>query len=80
MQQQNPIFTPAFGKESKILDSGYNEGWVYFATDSKKIYLDANGEAKLPMGGNSGIYYGRLEFNKDEVNDGQTEFIFTPWL
>jgi hypothetical protein len=31
------------GTEAKIINKGYNEGYLYFATDTKKIYLDANG-------------------------------------
>jgi hypothetical protein len=58
------------------MKAGYNEGWVYFATDSKKIYLDANGESKLPMGGNSGIYYGQMEMTETPP-ENQTEFEFS---
>jgi hypothetical protein len=56
--------------------TNYREGHIYFATDSKKIYLDANGESKLPMGGNSGIYYGVADFGVD-IPENQTEFEFT---
>lgn len=34
-----------------------NEGYVYFVTDKKQIYLGKDGE-KIPMGASSGIYYG----------------------
>ena len=53
-------FYPVQGKESAILNSNYAEGHVYFATDTKRIFLDANGVKKMPMGGNSGVYYGQM--------------------
>lgn len=65
------------GTEAKIINKGYNEGYLYFATDTKKIYLDANGQSKLPMGGNSGIYYGRMVL-AETPDEGQKEFDFTP--
>ena len=37
------------------------EGFVYFATDTKKIYLDTI-DSRLSMGGNTGIYYGKADF------------------
>lgn len=76
MNESNIGFRAAQGKESNIMKTEYNEGWLYFATDSKKIYLDANGTPKLPMGGNSGVYYGKLE-HEDIIPEGQTEFEFT---
>lgn len=42
------------------------EGFVYYTTDSKKIYLGSNGKY-LPMGGNSGIYYGNREISEEEA-------------
>ncbi|MBQ7820106.1 MAG: hypothetical protein IJ341_10465 [Bacteroidales bacterium] len=76
MEQSKISFRPVQGTDAQILSKEYNEGWVYFATDSKKIYLDAGGENKLPMGGNSGIYYGILDFGTD-IPENQTEFEFT---
>lgn len=69
-------FRPVRGLSADILATEYNEGYVYFATDTKKIYMDSNGQAKIPMGGNSGIYYGTMK--EDETPDtGQVEFIFS---
>lgn len=67
------VFRPVRGLDKNIQSAGYNEGYVYFATDTKKIYLDANG-VKAPMGGNSGIYYGKKNFGS--VEEGQTIFKF----
>lgn len=68
-------FVPIRGSESAIKAMKYNEGYIYFATDTKKIYVDAYGQPKIPMGGNSGVYYGTL--NTENAFEGQLEFIFT---
>ena len=44
-------FRPVQGLEEKILAQPYNEGVIYFATDSGKIYMDARQESKILMGG-----------------------------
>lgn len=68
-------FYPVQGKESTILNSEYAEGHLYFATDTKRIFLDANGKKKMPMGGNSGVYYGKMILEETpDVN--QKLFIF----
>jgi hypothetical protein len=72
----NISFRPVRGLEAAIMTMGYNEGFVYFATDTKKIYVDANGQEKIPMGGNSGIYYGRMVL-EETPDSGQKEFTFS---
>lgn len=60
-------FTPVRGKEEKLLARQYEDGNVYFAYDTKKIYLDANGQSKIPMGASSsGIYYGTKVTTEEE--------------
>ena len=62
-------FTPIKGTEENILNNfpGYNEGYLYFATDTKKIFLDADGKSKIPMGSaSSGIFYGRRRISEEE--------------
>lgn len=49
------------GLEEKIMNIPIQEGYVYFTTDTKKIYLDSN-KARLSMGGNAGIYYANINF------------------
>ena len=61
-------FRPVKGAEAVIMAMGYNEGYVYFATDTKKIYIDSNGQEKVPMGGNSGIYYANKTFTENEID------------
>ena len=57
-------FIPVRGLESKIKDTTQNpiiDGHVYFATDSGKIYVDAQGK-RVPMGAaGAAIYYGLTE-------------------
>lgn len=43
-------FRPVRGLEEIILNAAYSDGYVYFATDTGKIYIDALGE-RIPMGG-----------------------------
>jgi len=57
----NAVFRVARGLDEKINQLPYDDGKVYFAIDTKKIYLDAN-EQRTPMGGNTGIYYGKADF------------------
>ena len=47
----NILFTPIQGNDNQIQKIEYNEGYVYFALDTGKIYLDANDENKILMGG-----------------------------
>lgn len=49
------------GLDEKISIIPNSDGAVYFATDTKKIYLDNNG-SRLSMGGNTGIYYAHADF------------------
>lgn len=74
----NISFRPVRGLEAAIMSMGYNEGFVYFAIDTKKIYIDANGQEKIPMGGNSGIYYGRMVL-EETPDSGQKEFTFNAY-
>ena len=61
------------GTENKIQTLEYQNGYVYFTTDTKKIYLDVNNN-RLPMGGNVGIYYADVKFESSE----DVEYFFTP--
>ena len=52
------------GKESSVFNQEHQDGYVYFATDTGKIYMDTATEEKVLMGGggNSGIYYAKKKF------------------
>lgn len=67
-------FRPVVGSNEAILNSNPREGYVWFATDTKKIYY-SDGKSFLSMGGNTGIYYGNMELTGDEDTD-QDEFEF----
>lgn len=69
-------FRPVQGSEHDIKNSSPVEGYLYFATDTKKIYLAKEGNY-LPMGGNSGIYYGNRLITEEEEILELTSFIFT---
>jgi hypothetical protein len=58
-----------------VLKQTPTTGSLYFTTDTRKIYLDLDAErAKIPMGGNVGLFYGTMR--PAVVVDGQTEFEF----
>ena len=58
----NPlIFTPVQGTDKVIQSLDHQTGWLYFATDTGKMYLD-NEDARISVGGGKGdgisMYYG----------------------
>lgn len=67
-------FTPVRTVESKMSEN-IDDGHLYFAVDTGKIYLDAQGK-RITMGGNSGIFYGQKEIPED-IDTDKTDFIFT---
>ena len=68
-------FKPVRCKESDLSTLSPVDGYVYFTTDTQKIYC-ANQNKFLPMGGNSGVYYGKRTFAENETNTGETDFVF----
>ena len=51
------LFTPIQGTEQKISSADVSEGRLYFATDTGRMYLDAN-EKRISIGGaGASIYY-----------------------
>lgn len=67
-------FRPVIGSNAKILNSTPTAGYVWFATDTKKIYY-SDGDAFLSMGGNTGIYYGALDTSEAEEDQEGFEFL-----
>lgn len=59
MSENNKIpFSPVRGHEDKIRRTDVVDGYIYFATDSGNIYVDAEGERHTMGGsGSSGIHY-----------------------
>lgn len=73
----NPIFTPVQTSEAKIQDLDLQHGWLYFATDTGRMYLDTEDE-RISVGGIAGgvsIYYGDVE---EPVQDETTELYSIP--
>lgn len=68
-------FRPVLITEEKLKTNDVIDGYLYFATDSRKIYLGENNEY-LSMGGNSGVYYGNREPLEGEEDLESTEFNF----
>ena len=59
-ENTSTAFRPVRGKEADILSKGYNEGYVYFATDTGNIFIDYKGSAKIPLGGRgAAVLYAR---------------------
>ena len=75
MEETKISFRPVRCKESDLSKISPIDGYVYFTTDTQKIYCSQNNKF-IPMGGNSGIYYGNRTFSEDETNTGETEFVF----
>ena len=68
-------FRPVRGDDRTIKSKAPTQGYVYFATDTKKIYLGEK-DSFIPMGGNSGIYYGNRFLTEDEEESENTVFDF----
>ena len=62
-------FRPVRCVESKLKDLDSVDGYVYFTTDTQKLFLGQNGN-KIEMCGYNGIYYGNKTI--EYTNDGQT--------
>ncbi len=65
-------FRPVMGYDENIKDVAKNpikNGYVYFATDTGIIYLDANGKRTVMSssdGASSGIFYANRKIEKEE--------------
>jgi hypothetical protein len=81
----NKRFVPVRGTEDKINALGFNDGYLYFATDTGRIYLDyidsdGNQIARAAVGGttggagNSGIYYANKSLTDDEKLETEITF------
>lgn len=64
------VFRPVMGLEENILSISPTNGFVYFATDSQKIFLGDNNEF-IPMSSSKGFCYGKKEI--DKVEDGSEQ-------
>jgi hypothetical protein len=76
MEETRIPFRPVKCKESEMERLERQEGYVYFTTDTQKIFCVDESKKFIPMGGNSGIYYGRRELTEDEKDSELEEIVF----
>ena len=65
-KQQDYVFRPVECTEAALASRSPIKGFVYFATDSQKIYY-GNDNEYIPMGGTSGIYYANKTFTDADI-------------
>lgn len=73
------VFRPVKTTEDKINGLQTIDGYVYFTTDSKKIYLGSNGN-KIPLCEAKGFFYGtkNIEYdNNGSTPDPNVDFYFS---
>lgn len=58
-------FRPVRGKDEAIKNSSTVEGYVYYATDTRKTYLGTASGEKLLMGYDTGIFFGTKQMPED---------------
>ena len=77
-KETDNVFRPVRCVEKDIQNHPSVNGFIYFTTDTKKIYCGvADGEYQM-MGGSSGVYYGSRQLTDDEKYGDQVFFSFTP--
>ena len=58
------VFRPVRCSEEKLSTLDTKEGYLYFTTDTQKLFMGQNGK-KIEMCGYNGIYYGNKEIKYD---------------
>ncbi len=76
-QQSDYPFRPVRCKEADLEDRQPINGFVYFTTDTHKIFCGQDNEY-VAMGGTSGVYYGKRQLTDDEKYGDQVLFSFYP--
>jgi hypothetical protein len=64
--KKNIPFRAVRGTDEAIHRYGGDEGYLYFATDTRKTYLEVEDGKKILMGSDVEIFYGTKELPKDE--------------
>lgn len=66
-------FRPVTGTDEAIQNTMKNPGWVYFASDTGKIYVDLDNEHRIAMGGAGvSVLYGRAPSIEPDEYGGYT--------
>lgn len=77
LNENKRIFRPVYGEEDKILELTPTNGFVYFATDSRKIYLGEDNEF-IPMSSSKGYFYGNKDIILDDSGaEQESEVLFS---
>ena len=64
-------FIPVRGYDAKINKSEIKDGYVYFATDTGKIYVDSQGQRSAMGAAGAAIYYGISEKVAEDKDTGK---------
>lgn len=69
-------FRPVLGTDAQIQNAGKSPGWVYFASDTGKIFFDIDSETRVAMGGSGvSLLYGNAPtIEPDEYSQYTLEF------
>lgn len=63
-------FQAVRGSEETILGLGYVDGCTYYALDTGKMFIDANGISKIPLGGSgAAVLYGKAASDATQLED-----------
>jgi hypothetical protein len=76
-EQSEYPFRPVKCLEKDLENKNPVNGFVYFTTDTHKIFCGHNNEY-IPMGGTSGIYYGQKQLTDEEKYGNDVLFTFYP--
>jgi hypothetical protein len=71
-------FTPVRGTEANIMTMSRQNGYVYFATDTGRIYIDTATENKKAIGGNGvSLFYANGTATQDPLIDEQFTLVLS---
>lgn len=69
-------FKPVRGLEENIQNMSTVDGYLYFATDSRKTYLGTAEGEKLLMGNDIGVFYGKKDIPKNDSGGQQDPVVY----
>jgi hypothetical protein len=72
----NIAFTPIRGLEQDIRKIDYHEGYIYFAEDSGKIFLDSNNDRTVMGGAGVSVFFAHEDrVSTNIITDVHTLFL-----
>ena len=69
-------FKPVRGLEENIQNMSTVDGYLYFATHSRKTYLGTAEGEKLLMGNDIGVFYGKKDIHKNDSGGQQDPVVY----